>query len=84
MLPETIARLEAEIAAAGLTPEKRAEIQRSLTALRDEISRSGPRGEQLELSLAGLRRSVLEFERSHPRLVDAVASLASSLSGMGL
>ena len=84
MLGETIARLEAEIAAAGLTPEKRAELLRSLAALRDEIAQARPRTEQLELSLSGLRRSVREFEQSHPGLVDAVASLASGLSGMGL
>ncbi len=49
-----------------------------------EATRSRPRRELLELSLAGLRKSVREFEQTHPRLVEAVGSLATSLSNLGV
>jgi uncharacterized protein involved in exopolysaccharide biosynthesis len=84
MLQETIALLEKEVESAGVPPEKKAELQRLLATLRAEAARAEPRREQLELSVAGLRRSVREFERTHPRLVEAVGSLANSLSNVGL
>lgn len=108
MLDDTLARLQAEIAAAGLEPEKRAGLLRSLADLEKEIdalkrtdveqarsitafaqlsaheaTRTRPQRELLELSLTGLRKSVTQFEQTHPRLVDAVGSLAASLSGLG-
>ncbi|MGH7435659.1 MAG: DUF4404 family protein [Polyangiaceae bacterium] len=108
MLDDTLARLQAEIAATGLEPEKRASLLRSLATLEKEIeairrtdaeqaksiaafahlsaqeaTRTKPQRELLELSLAGLRKSVTQFEQTHPRLVDAVASLATTLSGFG-
>ena len=49
-----------------------------------EATRTKPRREQLELSLTGLRKSVREFEQTHPRLVEAVGSLAASLSNLGV
>jgi Domain of unknown function (DUF4404) len=84
MLDETIAHLQAELENAGLAPEKRAELLHLLSTLRDEATRTAPRREHLELSLAGLRKSVLQFEQTHPRLVDAVGSLAASLSNLGV
>jgi hypothetical protein len=49
-----------------------------------EATRVRPRRELLELSLSGLRKSVREFEQTHPRLVEAVGSLATSLSNLGV
>jgi hypothetical protein len=49
-----------------------------------EATRPKPRRELLELSLTGLRKSVREFEQTHPRLVEAVGSLATSLSNLGV
>jgi Domain of unknown function (DUF4404) len=49
-----------------------------------EATRTRPRRELLELSLTGLRKSVREFEQTHPRLVEAVGSLATSLSNLGV
>jgi hypothetical protein len=49
-----------------------------------EATRSQPRRELLELSLAGLRKSVDQLEATHPRLVEAAASLARSLSSLGI
>lgn len=84
MLDETIARLQAELANTAMAPEKRAELQRLLSTLQTEIGQTRPRREHLELSVDGLRRSVREFEQTHPRLVEAVGSLAASLSSLGL
>jgi len=49
-----------------------------------EATRTRPRRELLEISLSGLRKSVREFEQTHPRLVEAVGSLATSLSNLGV
>jgi len=84
MLEETIARLKAELADSSIAPEKRAELLRLVATLHAEATGTKPRRELLELSLAGLRKSVREFEQTHPRLVDAVGSLAASLSSLGL
>jgi hypothetical protein len=108
MLDDTLARLQAEIAAAGLDPEKRAGLMRSLAALEKEIdalkrtdaeqarsiaafaqlsaheaTRAQRQPELLELSLSGLRKSVAKFEGTHPRLVEAVGSVAAILSSLG-
>lgn len=49
-----------------------------------EATRPKPNHELLELSLSGLRKSVQQFEQTHPRLVEAVGSLAAILSNVGL
>jgi uncharacterized protein involved in exopolysaccharide biosynthesis len=84
MLEETIAQLKAELEGADVGPDKKAELLRLLASLREEATRPQPRREMLETSLAGLRRSIREFERTHPRLVEAVGSLATSLSNVGV
>jgi uncharacterized protein YlxW (UPF0749 family) len=84
MLEETIAQLEAELKGADVGAEKKAELLRLLSSLREEATRAQPRRELLEATLAGLRRSIREFERTHPRLVEAVGSLATSLSNLGV
>ena len=43
-----------------------------------------PQPELLELSVAGLRKSVEDFEQTHPRLVEVVGSLSALLSNVGL
>jgi hypothetical protein len=43
-----------------------------------------PRPELLRLSVTGLQKSVLEFEETHPRLVEIVGSLSTILSNIGL
>ena len=49
-----------------------------------EATRPTPRPEQLRLALAGLRKSVQEFEDTHPRLVEIVGSLSRALSSIGV
>jgi len=49
-----------------------------------EATRPQPHPELVELSVAGLRKSVQEFEKTHPRLVEVVGSLSAILSNVGL
>jgi hypothetical protein len=49
-----------------------------------EATRPKPNRELLGLSLSGLRKSVEEFEATHPRLVEIVGSLSATLSSVGL
>jgi Domain of unknown function (DUF4404) len=49
-----------------------------------EATRLKPNLELLTLSLTGLRKSVQEFEQTHPRLVEIVGSLSTLLSSIGL
>ena len=109
MLDDTLARLEAEMGKAGVSPEKKAELLQLMSTLREEITRlpaahankaksiagfaevsaheaTRPkrRPELLELSLAGLEKSVEEFEATHPRLVEIAGSLSNALANVGL
>jgi hypothetical protein len=109
MFDPTLARLEAEIKEAGISPEKKAELTALIAELRAELSRlpeaqadqaksiagfahvstheatrPARRRELLDVSLAGLEKSVAEFEASHPRLVQAVGALSAALSNVGL
>jgi uncharacterized protein DUF4404 len=49
-----------------------------------EATRHEPRPELLTLSVTGLRKSVREFEQTHPRLVEIVGSLSALLSNIGV
>ena len=49
-----------------------------------EATSPRPHPELLELSVKGLRKSVQEFEQTHPRLVEIVGSLSAILSNVGL
>ena len=109
MFDPTLARLEAEIQQAGISPEKKAELSKLIAALRTELgglpqahadqaksiagfaqvsaheaTRPSRRRELLETSLAGLEKSVEEFEATHPRVVQIVGALSNALSNVGL
>jgi hypothetical protein len=43
-----------------------------------------PHPELLQLSVTGLKKSVQDFEETHPRLVEVVGSLSAILSNVGL
>jgi hypothetical protein len=43
-----------------------------------------PHPELLALSVTGLKKSVQDFEETHPRLVEVVGSLSAILSNVGL
>jgi hypothetical protein len=49
-----------------------------------EATRSRPNHELLGISLSGLKKSVQQFEETHPRLVEIVGSLSAVLSNIGL
>ena len=49
-----------------------------------EATRAAQNPELLRLSLDGLGSSVREFERSHPRLVQIVNALSSTLANLGI
>jgi hypothetical protein len=49
-----------------------------------EATRPEQRPELVKLSLAGLEKSVEEFKATHPRLVEIVGGLSTTLSNMGL
>jgi hypothetical protein len=49
-----------------------------------EATSPKPRPELVQLSVTGLRKSVQDFEATHPRLVEIVGSLSAMLSNVGL
>jgi hypothetical protein len=49
-----------------------------------EATQPRPHPELLKLSVAGLQKSVQEFEDTHPRLVEIVGSLSAMLSNLGM
>lgn len=99
MIEETIQQIEARLqSATNLSPQTRAELQGLLAKLRAEAARlppseeravtpalaSGTKPESMQDSVDQLRRSVEEFEDSHPRLVQLANHVASTLSGLGI
>jgi hypothetical protein len=49
-----------------------------------EATRSQQNPELLDLSLKGLTSSVEEFEKSHPRLVQLVNNISTTLANLGI
>lgn len=49
-----------------------------------EATRSEPNPQLLRLSLSGLGASVTGFEKSHPRLVEIVNAICTTLSNLGI
>ena len=99
MIEETIRQIEARLeAASNLSPETRAELSALVAKLRAETARlpsasrdnenrsavSSPDAESMQDSVEQLRRSVEEFEGSHPRLVQVANHLANTLAGLGI
>jgi len=80
-----LASLRAEVGQLARTDAEQATSIAAFAQLSaHEATRARPRRELLEVSLTGLRKSVREFEQTHPRLVEAVGSLATSLSNLGV
>ena len=95
MIEETIRQIEERLqSATNLSPETRAELSGLLTKLRAEAAhlpppeeRASPPDVEAESprdSGDQLRRSVEEFEESHPRLVQLANHVANTLSGLGI
>ena len=99
MIEETIRQIEERLqSATNLSPETRAELLTLLSKLRVEAAQvpaTAERGaslettpparpESMEESADQLRRSVEEFEESHPRLVQLANHIANTLAGLGI
>ena len=98
MIEETIQQIEARLnAASNLAPETRAELASLVAKLRAEAARipagagdenakaaTGAEGESMDDTVEQLRRSVEEFEGSHPKLVQLANHLANTLAGLGI
>ena len=82
---EQLSTLRAEIDRLALTDADRAKTVAGFAELSaHEATRPKPHPELLELSVTGLKKSVQEFEETHPRLVAIVRALSASLSNIGL
>jgi hypothetical protein len=84
-LLQLVSTLKSEVAELSRTHEEQAE---SIAGFADVSTREATRTERnpelLELSLEGLNTSVTEFEKSHPKLVQIVNSISSTLSNLGI
>lgn len=97
MIQETIRQIETRLQESNLPPATRAELLALVEQLKAEARHlppiestpNDPLGEAGEVrtlqdDVNQLRRSVENFEDSHPRLVQAVNHLANTLSGLGI
>jgi len=84
-LLQLLATLKSEVAGLSKTD---AEQARSIAAYADVSAHEAMREQKnetlLEHSVAGLRASVAGFEKSHPKLVDIVNRIATTLSNLGI
>ena len=99
MIEDTIRQIEERLQASeNLSPETRAELLALLARLRAEANTlpsrdraplpardaSTENAESVQDTVEQLRRSVEEFEGSHPRVVQLVNHLANTLAGLGI
>jgi hypothetical protein len=97
MIDETIQQIELRLREANLPPAKREELLALVARLKAEAvglppiqsTPEDPLGEagevrSLQQDVNQLKRSVEEFEESHPRMVQMVNHLANTLSGLGI
>jgi len=84
-LAELLAKLKSEVAGLSRTHAEQAE---SIAGFADvsthEATREKKNPALLELSVNGLKSSVEEFEKSHPKLVEIVNSISNALSNLGI
>jgi uncharacterized coiled-coil DUF342 family protein len=97
MIHKTIRQIETRLQESSLPPAARAELLTLVAQLKAEAQHlplaestpNDPLGEAgevgtLQEDVSHLRRSVEEFEESHPQLVQAVNHLANTLAGLGI
>lgn len=84
-LLELLARLKAEARELAKTHQEQAQ---SIVAFTQVSTHEATRAEQnpnlLNLSTEGLRKSVSEFEQSHPKLAQVVNTISTTLSNSGI
>ena len=95
MIQDTIRQIEERLRTSeNISPETRNELLALLGKLRAEArdlpprepaeAESKPEEESVQDTVETLRRSVEEFEESHPKVVQLVNHLANTLSGLGI
>jgi hypothetical protein len=84
-LTALISTLESEVGELSKTHGEAAESIADFANISTrEATRPKPNPEVLEHSLGGLSASVEGFEKSHPRLVQIVNNISSTLSNLGI
>lgn len=84
-LLELLAALKAEVGALSHEHEEQAQSIAAFTAVSaHEATRDQKNPELMDLSLRGLSHSVHGFEESHPRLVQLVNSISTTLANLGI
>ncbi len=84
-LLKLLATLKAEVSELSETDAEHAQSIAGFTAVSThEATREEKNPELVELSLKGLSSSVQGFEESHPKLVQAVNSICTTLSNLGI
>jgi hypothetical protein len=84
-LLQLLGTLKSEVAELSKTHDEQAQsIARFTEVSAHEATRTEQNPELLKLSLQGLGSSVQEFEESHPRLVQIVNNISSTLSNLGI
>lgn len=77
--------LKSEIKELSKTHQEQAQSIANFTALStQEATRKTKNPELLDISVKGLGSSVAEFEESHPKLVDSVNRICTTLANMGI
>lgn len=91
MIQQTISDIEAKISAEPMSDATKSELLQLIATLKTEITvlyetSSSSREKQtvLKNSVEELRSSVQGFEQSHPKLIQAVNSISSTLSSWGI
>jgi hypothetical protein len=84
-LLQLLGTLKSEVAELSKTHEEQAQSIAGFTEVSaHEATRTEQNPELLKLSLEGLGSSVRGFEESHPRLVQIVNGISSTLSNLGI
>ena len=84
-LLQLLGTLKSEVAELSKTHEEQAQSIAGFTEVSaHEATRTQRNPELLKLSLQGLGTSTQEFEESHPRLVQIVNAISSTLSNLGI
>jgi phage shock protein A len=91
MIQQTISDIEAKISAEPMSDTTKRELLQLVATLKTEItvldqtsSTSSEKEKMLKRSVEELRSSVQGFEQSHPKLIQAVNSISSTLSNWGV
>ena len=80
-----LATLKAEVSELSQTDADKAQSIAGFTAVSaHEATREEKNPQLVELSIKGLSSSVEGFEQSHPRLVQVVNSICTTLSNLGI